>query len=650
MARYKTFACDFETSVYEGQTSTEVWAAACVELNTENVLIFGNIADQLDFFIAQKCNVLAYYHNLKFDGSFWLDYLLKNPNFTQAYAMTNPETCEGRFIDTQDMPDHSFSYTISAMGNWYCITIKIGKYWIDIRDSLKLLPFSIERIGTSFQTKHKKLTMEYEGYRYANCEITDEEKQYIANDVLVLKEALEIMFSEGHKRLTIGSCCVAEYKKSLLVDSDWNNFFPDLVGIKLDENLYGADNADAYIRKSYRGGWCYVAKGKEKRMFYNGCTADVNSLYPSMMSGESGNCFPTGEPHFWKGDIPYNIININPEYPRYFFVRIKTRFYIKKGKLPFIQLKHTLKYNQNECLETSDVLIDGKYYKEYIDCDGTISDGRVTMTMTMTDYNLFLEHYDTEDLEVLDGCWFHTEIGLFDRYIDKYRKIKMESKGAKRELAKLFLNNLYGKMASSTDSSFKYARLKDNVVSFVNIKAKERKAGYIAVGSAITSYARNFTIRAAQKNYYGVDKPGFIYADTDSIHCDLPFTELKGITIHDRNFCCWKIETLWDKGFFTRQKTYIEYVTVSDGEVLEEPYYNIKCAGMSSRCKYLFNLSLRGAELKDLKKPLNEEEKRFVETQREMSDFDIGLCVPSKLMPKRINGGIVLENTTFEMR
>ena len=45
------------------------------------------------------------------------------------------------------------------------------------------------------------------------CNITEKEKEYIANDVLAVKEALEIMFTEGHNKLTIGSCCLEEYKK-----------------------------------------------------------------------------------------------------------------------------------------------------------------------------------------------------------------------------------------------------------------------------------------------------------------------------------------------------------------------------------------------------------------------------------------------------
>ena len=73
--------------------------------------------------------------------------------------------------------------------------IKKNNHFIELRDSLKLLPFSVKRIGESFKTKHKKLEMEYKGFRYAGCEITEEEKKYIANDVLVVKEALEFMFN-----------------------------------------------------------------------------------------------------------------------------------------------------------------------------------------------------------------------------------------------------------------------------------------------------------------------------------------------------------------------------------------------------------------------------------------------------------------------
>lgn len=665
---FRYFMCDFETTVYKGQVNTEVWASASVELFTEDVNIFHSINEQFEYFKSLNCNIVAYYHNLKFDGTFWLSYLLVDKKYKQAYEQLSEKENDIKWLPEKYMSNNTFKYSISDKGMWYTIIIKVNNHFIEIRDSLKLLPFSVKRIGESFGTKHKKLDMEYSGFRFAGCDITDKEKKYIANDVLVVKEALEIMFTQGHNKLTIGSCCLNEYK-NICEHSTKNQFtydemFPDIYKIAIDISKHKYKTAGEYIRKSYRGGWCYLVKGKENKIYKNGTTADVNSLYPSMMSSESGNRFPVGLPHFWDGNF---IPEVALQDDKYYFVRIKTRFYIKNNKLPFIQIKSSFLYKGTESLETSDIYDSktGEYYTHYKDNEGIIRDTRVELVLTMTDYNLLKEHYDLVDFEILDGCWFYSQVGIFDEYIDKYKKIKLESKGALRELAKLFLNNLYGKMASSVDSSFKLAYVKDDKsIGFLPVSQADKKPGYIPVGSAITSYARNFTIRAAQKNYHGVNSRGFIYADTDSIHCDLEPEEIQGIKAHDKDFCCWKLESCWDVAVFTRQKTYIEHVTKENCALIDTPYNNIKCAGMPDKCKKLFELSLTGtADLKGYKdiqggvKEWTEEEKEFLfdkETQlpikRTFSDFKVGLKVPGKLMPKRIRGGILLVNTTYEMR
>ena len=443
-------------------------------------------------------------------------------------------------------------------------------------------------------------------------------------------------------------------------------FFPNLYNIPLDKNEHKYESAGEWIRQSYKGGWCYLVRGKENKIYKKGTTADVNSLYPSMMSSESGNYYPVCKPNFWTGNyIPEEATKFNK---RYFFVRIKTRFYLKRGYLPFIQIKNSLLYKSTEALETSDIW-DKKtqqYYTHYYNKDGELIDTRVELTLTMTDYYLLKEHYNLVDFEILDGCWFFAAKGIFDEYIETYRKIKIESTGAKRELAKLFLNNLYGKMASSTNSSFKLAYLKeDNSVGFLTVVSHDKDPGYIPVGSAITSYARNFTIRAAQKNYHGKTKRGFIYADTDSIHCDLAPEEIVGIKVHDKNFCCWKLESCWDKAIFTRQKTYIEHVTHEDLKPIEKPYYNIKCAGMPRKCKDLFQLSMDGNadpeghldKTDNTMIPWSEDEKEFLfnkdtgkPIKRTIKDFKIGLKVPGKVLPKRIPGGVLLVDTFYEMR
>lgn len=663
------FVGDFETTVYKGQESTEVWAAAMVELYTEDVTIDHSIEAMFDRIKSLKTNVVIFFHNLKFDGAFWLDFLLTKLKYKQAIVGDLSDTDNMDWKKDKDLQSGEFKYSISDRGQWYSIKIKTGRQLIEIRDSLKLLPFSVEQIGKGFATKHKKLEMEYEGFRYAGCEITEEEQKYIANDVLVVKEALEFMFNEGHDKLTIGSCCFSEYKKickrSLKNQLTFNEMFPDLYDVSLNKQVHKYDTAGEWIRKSYKGGWCYLVRGKENKQYDQGVTADVNSLYPSMMHSESGNRYPVGNPYFWSGNyIPDDALKED----RYYFVRIKTRFYLKAGYLPFVQIKNSPLYNGTESLESTDVYDSetGEYYTHYTDKNGNVKDTRVELTLTMTDYILLLEHYELVDFEILDGCWFYTEIGIFDEYIDKYKEIKMNSKGAMRALAKLFLNNLYGKLATSTDSSFKLAYVKDNgVVGFYPIHQENKKPGYIACGSAITSYARNFTIRAAQKNYHGVDKPGFIYADTDSIHCDLKPEEVKGIKVHNSAFCCWKLESKWDKAIFVRQKTYIEHVLEEDlehkagaweGEAIE-PYYNIKCAGLPDKCKNLFNKSLSVAEGQTYNKDdYNEAEQRFLflpdgtPKKRTLKDFKIGLEIPGKLVPKRITGGLLLHETSYKMR
>ena len=657
----RTFMCDFETTVYDNQESTEVWASAIVELYTENVIILHSIKETYEYFKSLDCNITMYYHNLKFDGAFWLSYLLIDLGFKQALVHNSDKELDVSWKYEKEMENHEVKFVVSDKGQWYQITFKENDHYFIIKDSLKLLPFSVKKIGKDFGTKHKKLEMEYKGYRYAGCDITEEEKKYIANDVLVVKEALENMFNDGHNKLTIGACCLSEFKEMHkygdLNYMKYEDVYPDLESIPLSEE-FGSTNVDAYIRKSYKGGWCYLVKGKENKVKRNGLTADVNSLYPSMMHSESGNKYPIGKPKFWSGHyIPDLALKENT----YYFVRIKTRFYLKDGYLPFIQIKGNPLYVGTEALESSDVydVKTGEYYTHYINpFTHTTSDTRVELTLTQTDFELFREHYELVDFEILDGCFFYTACGLFDEYINKYKEMKLNSTGAKRAEAKLFLNNLYGKMASSSDSSFKIAYIKDNgVLAFIPITERKKKVGYIAIGSAITSYARNFTIRAAQQNFHGVNKRGFIYADTDSIHCDLKPEELNGVKIHDKNFCCWKLESTWDVGYFTRQKAYIEHVIEEDLKPIEKPYYNIKCAGMSQKCKDLFDLSMSNTLKKEDKTKYNKEEQDFLfnkETgepiKRSITDFKNGLKIPGKLLPKRIKGGIVLKDTYYEMR
>lgn len=335
-----------------------------------------------------------------------------------------------------------------------------------------------------------------------------------------------------------------------------------------------------------------------------------------------------------------------------FFVRFKCRFHVKPGYLPTVQIKRDFLYKGNEWLTTSDILDkETGEYTPYVDWGEGPEVYRPTLCMTGVDYKLFRDHYEVEDLEILDGAIFSAVSGIFDGYIDKYKAIKINSTGAIREIAKLFSNNLYGKMASNTDSSFKVAYLKeDGSIGFECHEEWDKTPGYIAIGSYITAYARNYTIRHAQMNYHGPDQPGFCYADTDSIHCDLSPDDLIGIEVHPTEYGKWKLEATWDRAIFVRQKTYIEHVIAENLHPIEKPYHNIKCAGMPDRCKKLLDISLDGYRpfIGDI---YTKDQIDFIKKKRDYLDFGPQMdAIPGKLIPTRIKGGVLLKETPYKMR
>lgn len=651
------YACDFETSVFEGQEYTEVWSAAYVEIGgkSEQVTVCKSIGEFFDdMFSHDARRQILYFHNLKFDGAFILDYFISQLGWKQAYTHTGENQFEGTvWSNDKEMPAKSIKYMIAdKQGVWYSIVIKgaNGKI-LEIRDSLKLLPLSLKKLGESFKTKHQKLEMEYKGERHAGGFISAEEYDYIANDVLVLKECLETTFAEGHTRLTIGSCCFDEWKKTLGGDSIYKDEYPNLWQRHIDEEIYGSPCIGRYIQRAYKGGWCYVNPKFAGKPQTKGCTFDVNSLYPFVMHSMSGNEYPEYLPSFWRGNYIPECCTLGEKRrdgsrckPDYYFIRFKCRFKLRKGYLPTVQIKGNPLYKGTEWLKTSDVYNPrtGIYHDTIINCDGEKVKPFVTLTMTCSDYDLFREHYDVFDLEILDGCYFQTRQGIFDKYLNKYREIKENSTGGIRYLAKEFSNNLYGKTAASPDSSFKVAYVKDDTsIGFYPNYAQDKTPGYIAIGAAITSYARCYTIRAAQANY-----EHFCYGDTDSIHLNCSPEEVKAVTEHPRTYGCWKCESEWDYALFQRQKTYLEHVVRENHEEVK-PFYDLKCAGMPQRSKKLF---LQSCGEDEGIEPENDMEREFLSERRNIEDFKPGLCVPGKLRPKRIPGGIVLVDTTFQFK
>lgn len=613
----KYYACDFETTVwtkemirkYGEQKRTDVWAYVICPLYDpyDTCIIGNNLQEFMDFFLnTGRTNDILYFHNLSFDGSFIVDWLLQN-----GYSFHHVDK-NNRF-DT--LKSHEFDASISDMGQWYTITIMKNRTQIEIRDSLKLLPSSLKSIGKSLQTKHQKLEMEYSGDRKPYGVITQQEKDYIRNDGMLLKEALEMMFSDGHNKLTIGSCCLSEFK-DCYTKKMYEKLFPDLRETLLTD-CDGFDNAYDYIHKSYSGGWCYVNSEHRRKKVGYGCVYDANSHYPSQMSSKSGNYFPVGAPVYHKGEPSKELIE-SDDYK--LFVRVRCRFKLKKGVFPWLHIRNNPLYRGNENLFTSDVRTPNGFSRYYT-YDNKIHDTVIELILTDSDFVLLHETYKLYDYTVIDYLMFQSAIGLFDQYIDPYYERKQVATGFERFLCKLYLNNLYGKFAMTDDSSYKEPYMEENVVHFRRHEEHKKTVGYIAIGSYITSYARCKTIRIAIAN-----KDRFLYSDTDSVHL-LGSESPKGLVEDPTALCAWKKESEFCEAYYVRQKTYAERIVKSDDNDIE-PFLELKASGLSKNAK-----------------------KKFLDMGYDITDLDIGLELPeSNLKAKRIQGGVLLQEMDFKIR
>lgn len=638
---FKKYVSDFETTTYRGQTSTEVWASALCPLSRKDsqVIIHDSIEKWWYYLILKNEDMVVYFHNLRFDGQFILYYLFHSLGFKAAIknnVQAVPEEMENGTVTT----------LISSRNQWYQIIVKDNDHYIVFRDSLKLLPFTVAQIAGAFGLPMSKGEIDYTKHRKSGEPITEEEKDYIKRDVLIVRDGLLYLKDYKITTLTIGSAALTKFRNGYHRQT-YNDFFPeDIYQREIDASYsehtffkdpfhdFGSATESEYIRKAYRGGWCYVKPDRKNKIIEGGCTADVNSLYPSMMLDRD---YPVDKGYFFVfTDNPEKDLDrfLTGDKKNYFlFLRFKCRFYLKKGYLPFFQIKNNPLYPAHTCLTTS-AFYDRKtkkYYSSYLDENNQVKNCDVEITMTLDEFLLFRKHYHLYDLEFLDGCYYEKWSGerLFGGYVKKYRDMKINAKNkVEKQVAKLMQNSLYGKFSASEDSSFKYPvyDYASDLMKYITVLENDKKPGYIPIGAAITAHARIFTISAAQKNY-----DSFCYADTDSIHCACKPEEIKGITIHDKNFSCWKIESVWDKGLFVRQKTYIESWIEKDEKGNDERIYDIKCAGMNEKCK-------------------NQLRKRF-RRGVPLTTFKVGLKVRNgRLIPRPIPGGVVLVKTTFEIK
>ena len=577
------YVADYETTTKKDDC--RVWAFGIVDIDDTDDFTYANSIESF-FDWCENCNnATVYFHNLKFDGAFIIDYLFRN---------------EFSLIEDRKQRDtKTFTTLISDMGTFYSIEIYFevkGKHSrkVKILNSLIILPFKVKEIAKGFGLEESKGDIDYHLDRPIGWIITDEEKEYLRKDCVIVAKALKTLFSQGLEKMTQGSNALADYKTT--INREFRKLFPLL-------------DFHADIRKSYRGGWTYANPTFKGLDINEGLVFDVNSLYPWVMY----ECMlPYGEGIYYSGEYQKD------EFYDVYIQNLSCQFELKKGYLPTLQLKHNRFFADTEYCISSD--------ENFID-----------LTLTSVDLKLFLEHYNVYNVTYIQGWKFRSTNILFKDYIDKWIKVKIEStlngNEAMRTLAKLMLNALYGKFALNPRVCSKYPKFDemDNRVKYYRGQEEFREPMYMPIGTFITSYAREKTIRSAQilmnptKQY---PNGRFLYADTDSLHIiglELP----KELEISPTILGAWKMELQFTRARYLRAKCYIE-------EFLNK--------------KQELELKVTIAGLPKIEESEEDEEVDGVYSSVTWENFRLGSTYKGKLHPVIVAGGIVLLPIDYQLK
>ena len=588
------YVADFENTT--NGDSTYVYGFGIMNVKDDEPVIVENIEEAMKLLSKIPSKSCVYFHNFaSYDGWIILYWLLNN-----GYKWTEDKNVNKRMtgIITDDR-------------QIYQLKVRFNKCYVEFRDSCKLIQGKLDYIGKNLKCETAKLcgTIDYDKMREEGYRMTEEEKRYLRNDVVLLKEILLKIMQMGNliDHITAGAYAFSELKDSLY--QDMMRVSDEDMEAKRLSKYYKKDMQEHYrylfpeipveidkdLRRAYRGGYCISWRGE----YYegNGVTLDFNSLYPSCMVNKH---LPYGMPIYFTEGVP--------DCPC-FVIHVLVRFKLKEGFLPFIQVKGNPRFVQNEYISNM--------VNEEID-----------LWLTSVDYKLFHDFYDVLYEEVIEGYKFKSYEHFFDGFVYRHYEGKKNAKDpVTKQVCKIRLNSAYGKTGSRIlrKSGSPYIGDRGNVSLELEETDKYPSATYIPVAEFITAYGRDKILRSAVK----VEK-NLCYIDTDSLHIKNTTEEevSKIFELDPKELGMLACEAEWSHGKWVRQKTYVELNVKEDGKKLDKPKLNIKACGLTDEGKEI----LKGREDVFLA-------------------FDFGLKMEGvRLVKRTVEGGVTLCRSDWQIK
>lgn len=543
-SKYKNFyTADFETST--ALWNVQVARVWLWDICDKNLIHYnGNSLESFMKFISNYNNCVFAFHNLSYDGTYILYWLLNN-----GYT----------FVNEHNLRRGEFTTIITPQNLHYVYAIKFYKGTeVVISDSLKHNSQSVKSLTKAYNLPISKLKIDYNEVREEGHEPTKLELDYIHNDTEIVMRVLLDDFSHKFTKFTESGNSRKFFKQTHI--ENYDELFPEL-----------SDYEDNFVRKSYRGGFCWLNPKYKNVELGKMISIDINSMYPAQMLHKP---LPYGFGIPVKGNVKdTEYYNTNCLYIQH----LTCEFKVKPNRPPIIPKKSIGRFSINELYLTSseNMLVD--------------------LYLTNVDLELFFECYQVWNITYIDGLIYKSKSGyevtekeakelpldevikrdgvgsFYYDYLFQWRMQKEHEQGAKRDRAKKMQNIVYGSQAQSKKGDLVYPYIKPNgLLGYKRYHSAIRKGGYIPLSTFITAWSRYDLIHSIINNF---DR--FVYCDTDS--CYLLGHELPDVKIHESLYGYFKVEHIISKAKYLGSKRYCYYTTENSPKDPNE--FKVVCCG-----------------------------------------------------------------------
>lgn len=263
------------------------------------------------------------------------------------------------------------------------------------------------------------------------------------------------------------------------------------------------------LHEAYIGGFMVAKEGAHDKAI----DVDCNSMYPSILRNE---WLPWGLPEPYDGK--YEQDDAMPLHCD----ELTFRAELKPDGYPFL-LDNRSVYGLNRLTSTR---------------------GYITRVLTDIDQQLLYENYEVSIYKHVRGWKFRQSKGFFRSFVDEWGDLKQKATGEKRQMAKLVMNALVGKMASLPKGAVMLPLSKDGITLNWDVAQRGEsnlKTDFLPVPVWVNAYARRKLMTVCHAN---ADR--LLYANTDG--CILSGWELvKSCEIHPTELGKWKIAAKYEK-------------------------------------------------------------------------------------------------------